>query len=445
MAARREELSFLPAALEIQETPPSPTGRAILWTTILLFLVAIIWASVGHVDIVAVAPGKIVPSSRVKVVQPLAIGVVSRIHVADGQEVQAGDILIELDATLTDADRIRLREELDASRLELARNRAFSEWLDAGSESAETEIIAETDVNPSSLALQKHLLDQAIREHRSRLASIDRALDQRSAELEATQQLVEKQRLTLPIISKRAASMQALAEESLVSESAFLELEQQRIEATQDLAAQQARVKSTHASVAELLAQRQTLEAKTQHETLATMAELEKRVSGLAQELVKAKRLSVQQTLRAPVNGVVQQLAVHTVGGVVTPAEQLMVIVPKDEPLEIQAMILNRDIGFVHGLQPAEIKVDAFPFTRYGTIEGELITISDDAVSDENLGLVYAAKIKMGRSNIRIDKRVIDLTPGMTVGVEIKTGKRRVIEYILSPLLRYRDESGRER
>ncbi len=149
--------------------------------------------------------------------------------------------------------------------------------------------------------------------------------------------------------------------------------------------------------------------------------------------------------LRSPVDGVVQQLSVHTVGGVVTPAETLMHVVPRTGPLEVRCRVLNKDIGFIRAGQVAEVKVEAFPFTKYGIIDGLVLHISKDAIPDEKLGLVYDARIVMAATQIFADSRMINLSPGMTVTAEIKTGKRKIIEYLLSPLMRYQDEALRER
>ena len=149
--------------------------------------------------------------------------------------------------------------------------------------------------------------------------------------------------------------------------------------------------------------------------------------------------------LTAPIDGVVQQLAVHTVGGIVTPAQQLMVVAPEDGQLEVEAILENKDIGFVNEGQDAEVKIDAFPFTRYGTVEGKVTSLSRDAVQIDKVGLVYTAKVSLTRSTIQVDTKEIRLTPGMSVAVEIKTGKRRLIEYFLSPLLQAGHESIRER
>jgi len=149
--------------------------------------------------------------------------------------------------------------------------------------------------------------------------------------------------------------------------------------------------------------------------------------------------------LTAPVSGVVQQLAVHTIGGVVTPAQELMKIVPESESLEVEAWILNKDIGFVEEGQTAEVKIETFPFTKYGTLDAEVIDVSNDAITDEQKGLVYAGRVLLQKSTIRVGEKIVNLTPGMAVTVEIKTGTRRLIEFVLSPLLRYKQESLGER
>jgi hemolysin D len=430
-----DELAFLPAALEIQETPANPAGRTLMWTLVAIVMCTIVWASLGHIDIVAVAPGKIIPSDRVKLIQPLATGQVRAIHVRDGQAVKAGEILIELDPTLATADRDRMRRELDDNRASLTRQRAFAEWLQTGRRSAAVQ----------ASPLQRTLLDQLVAEHRAKLAGIDQSLERKRADLEATRQLVQKGERTLPLISARAASLAKLSQENLVAKNSYLELEQQRIEAEQDLATQRANLVSIQAAIGEFVEQKNTAHAEAQRATSQAMEELEQKVAASEQDLIKAETITTQQSLTAPVDGVVQQLKIHTVGGVVTPAEELMVIVPKGQSLEVEAMVLNKDIGFVNEGQGATVKVDAFPFTRYGTIKGDLMTVSKDAASDEKLGLIYPSRVRLAKTVMHIDAKDVDLSPGMAVNVEIKTGERRLIEYFLSPLIQAVDESARER
>lgn len=429
------ELEFLPAALEIQETPPNPAGRTLMWCLIALVATAIVWASLGHVDIVAVAPGKLIPGDRVKVIQSLVTAQVRAIHVRDGQSVEAGELLIELDPTIAEADRDRLSNQLEEDGAALARQRSFATWLRTGSAPL-TEVKA---------GLQRAFLNQMIAEHRAKLAAIDSALERRRADMAATASLVEKGERTLPLITARAASLQKLANDNLVAKNSHLELEQERIEAEQDLAAQRASLLSIRAAIDELSGQRASTQAEAERQTSQTIEELENRLSALRQDFIKARTITGQQLLTSPVDGVVQQLKVHTIGGVVTPAEPLMVVVPNGQHLEVEALVLNRDIGFVTEGQKARVKVDAFPFTRYGALDGDVVVVSKDAANDEQLGLIYPSRLHLSASSMRIDAKQVDLSAGMSVTVEIMTGRRRLIEYFLSPLIQAADESVRER
>jgi len=201
----------------------------------------------------------------------------------------------------------------------------------------------------------------------------------------------------------------------------------------------------TDAAYQNLKQRRNALVAQTHSAWLTQRVDLETRLKSFDQEILKAQTRVNELQLTAPVTGTVQQLAVNTVGGVVTPAEKLMLIVPGEDALRVEAWIPNKDIGFVHGGQAAEIKVETFPFTKYGVIDGTIDTISNDAIADENLGLVYLAQITMAKTTMWVNDRVVNLSPGMAVTVEVDMGKRRLIEFLLTPLLRYQDEGLQER
>ncbi len=454
IARNVSELEFLPAALELQESPPSPLGRFTLWAVMALITLALIWSIVGRIEIVAIAPGKIIPSGQVKVIQAGNIGRVKAIHVSDGDAVKAGQALIELDPTLAEADRQRLESEWVASSLELARWRAYSGWLDngkPGTVSAATVDVStigggvKLTVPDTSVALQRSLLDQSIAQQRSKIAGIDQTLIRRRAEAESTRQIQEKLKQTLPLVTQRAESMKKLSEQNLVARNSYLEVEQERIEALQDLAAQDSNLASTAAAINELIEQRSLALADSRREAFEKLEELEKQNRAQRQELIKASDIAGDQVLTSPVDGVVQQLKVHTIDGVVTPAEQLLVVVPKDQILEVEARVLNKDIGFVRAGQLATIKIEAFPFTRYGVIEGTVTSVSNDAIADEKLGLYYAARVRVAKSTMFVDGVDVLLSPGMTVTAEVTTGTRRLIDYVLSPVMEHVKESGRER
>jgi hemolysin D len=464
VARRGSEREFLPAALEIVETPASPAGRAIAATIILFFVLALAWAWVGRIDIVATASGKIVPSGRTKVVQPFETGVVRAIHVRDGQVVAAGEVLIELDATINAAERDRFAAELVVVQLEMARLRAA---LAPGADPL-AAFVPPDGANPRQVELQRSLLRNQLEEYRSKLAGIDQQMTQNEANRAAVSATVDKLAAALPLLRQRAEARKYLAEKEVGSRLQYLEVQQDLVEHEKELIVQQSRLNEAKAGLAGLVEQRLHAGAEFRRTNLGDLAQAEQKAGSLQQEVVKARQHAELQVLTAPVAGTVQQLAVHTVGGVVTPAQALMVVVPGDSRLEIEAMVPNRDIGFVRVGQRAEIKIDTFNFTRYGLLQGEVLTVSQDAIARDRAGgdksgdksgtgaesdssepkgqeLLYAARVSLDSTQMEVEDRMVNLTPGMAVTVEIKTGSRRVIEYLLSPLMRYKQAALRER
>lgn len=461
-ARERAEFEFLPAALEIVETPASPLGRAIAATIMLFFAAALAWASFGRVDIISVASGKIVPTGRTKVIQPFETGVIRQIFVEDGQAVHAGDVLVELDPTINGAESERLSKELLSARLDSARLRGLlSESIDSL-----PNMVASAGASPAQIALQQELLTNQLREYRAKLGNLDRQIAQSVASQAASAAEVQKLTLSIPLLQKRVASFKTLVDHGWGETLQYLQLSQDLVEHQQDLEVQKAKLVGAAAALASLREQRVQTEAEFRRTNLSDLSDAEKKAASLQEQLVQAQQRRHLQTLTAPIDGTVQQLVVHTVGGVVTPAQALMSLVPADSRLEIEAMVSNRDIGFVHAGEEAEIKIDTFNFTRYGLLHGTVVSLSQDAIarekpadraSDKVSGaeskssepqgqeLVYVARVSLDKTQMQIEDKFVNLTPGMAVTVEIKTGSRRVIEYLLSPLLRYRQESLRER
>lgn len=437
------ERQFLPAALELQESPPSALPRAILWTLIAAFLGALVWSILGRVDTVAVAQGKIIASDRTKVIQPLEAAVVRRILVTDGQSVHAGELLIELDATISSADARRSKEEWVAARLEAARARAFLQAIERGGLAPAMERVA--GVSPAMVVTETQVLASQVQEFQSRVAALDAEFAKREAELQSTRELVSKLEQTLPIARRRAEDYKNLVAQNFVSQHGYLEREQARIEQERDLAFQQSRERELALAIEESKRRKAAFLAETRRATTDALSAAEKKTALLSEDVVKTEQRSKLMQLASPVDGTVQQLAVHTVGGVVTPAQPLMVIAPKDYSAEVEAVLENKDVGFVKPAQRAEIKIETFPFTRYGTVPAAVTFVSQDAVQDEKRGLIFQARLLLERATMRVDERTVRLAPGMAVTVEIKTGERRVVEYFLEPLLRTTNQSLREK
>ncbi|PWK30690.1 HlyD family type I secretion periplasmic adaptor subunit [Cupriavidus plantarum] len=438
----RSEAQFLPAALALTESPVSPAPRVAIWMLIVFAALALAWAMFGKIDIVASAPGKIVPNDRTKVIQPLEVATVTAIRVTDGQSVKAGDTLIELDQTASLADRRRLANDLLHARLQAARSRAM---LDALERQHAPSLVRDAETPVAAFEEARAWLEGQYRDYRAKSARIDADMARREAERQSTIEIVRKLEKTLPLAQQRARDFKDLAERNFVSKHGYFEKEQARIEQEADLATQRSRLREQDAALREARAQMSALIAETRRANLEALNDGVQKEEGLAQELRKAAVRVSQTRLTAPVDGTVQQLVAHTVGGVVTEAQPLMIIVPKDESLEIEAFVENKDIGFVVPGQEATVKLETFQYTKYGTVDGIVTSVSDDAINDEKRGLVYSMRVKLSRAWIDVEGKRVNFTPGMAATAEIKTGKRKVIEYFLSPLMQYADESLRER
>ena len=462
---RNYELEFLPAAVEILEMPASPLGRSIALTIALFAALAILWASVGEIDIVAVAQGKIVPTGRTKVVQAPALnpgesGLIKAIAVEEGEHVTQGQLLVELDATETGADRHRLAQQLMQTRLDIARLRAILEL--PGGELLENP---PDGTDPLMLMLAQSLKRSQLAGEAEKLASYDREIDQQQAEIRANQTEIRKYDEILPLAKERVDAKQGLLDKGLTPKMEMLELQQQFIEMQRNRDAAQAHLSEAKAQIASTQRQKAQAEEEFKRDRLKELADAETQATALDQELKKAEERERLKTITAPVSGTVQQLAIHTLGGMIQPGQALMAIVPDDSGIEIEAMIQNQDIGFVAEGQEAVIKLEAFPFTRYGTVPGKIKIVSEDAVGGSSdvqrdlpsqaqqakeggassNQLLYAARVTLDRTTMDVDGKDVKLTPGMATTVEIKTGKRKLIEFLLSPLMKMGNEAGRER
>lgn len=463
----QDKLAFLPAALEIQAAPPPKWSRSLLWVIMLLIVIAIAWASWAEIDIIATAQGKIVPSGQVKIIQPLETGVVKTIFVKEGQHVKAGDKLIALDNTSNVADADRLANELTGYKEDLARQLFFLEKLDlvikkqaqrqenSLANSAQEQAQAQVKYNASFALLplnQQSLLASSWQEYQSKLNSFFSEIIKLSAEKKSRKIDVGRFEKTLPLVIEREQSYHSLLEVSAVSRNQYLELKQERIDQEESLLLQRANVEQISASIESAKQNLYAYQSEMRRNTLQEINQLTRQRDSIRQELNKANRLTQLRILTSPVDGVVEELVVATIGGIVTPAQELLHIVPttskdgnKGQQLEIEAGLLNKDIGFVHTGQIAEIKIDSFPFTKYGVIDGTVTDISADAIEHEQLGLLFPLKASIKTDEINVDGKWVKLKPGMSVTVEIKTGTRRLMEFLLAPLMRGVSEGARER
>lgn len=447
-ARMADETAFLPAALSLAETPIHPAPRRLAYALMGLFTAAVTWALFAEIDIVAVAPGRIVVSERTKVVQPLERSVVKRVLVQDGQHVKAGQALVELDPTTALADMTSVEDQLKASESDAVRARALLKVMEGTSSEAVPPLPtiampAEWSATERS-ATHAQLLAEW-NEISAKLAKFRAEIAHRQAEVATMREAVAKLEAMLPLAKKREQDFQELAAQGFMSTHAGQDRTRERIEIERDLATQQAKLQEGLAALRENEDARSSYVAETRRTLFDRESQADLKRDTATQEHAKAALREQLTTLTAPVDGVVQQLAIHTQGGVVTEAQSLMVIVPEAAEMNAEVTLENKDIGFVNAGQAAVIKLETFTFTRYGTIPATVTMVTADAVNDDKRGAIFPVTLSLARTGIAVDGKMIRLAPGMNLTAEIKTGQRRVIEYLLSPIQTAAGESLRER
>lgn len=438
-ARHANELAFLPAALSLQDTPVHPAPRRLAWGLMILFVLALLWSILGQVDIVAVAPGRIIVSDRTKVIQPLEASVVKAVLVKDGDRVKAGQVLVELDPTMAVADMTSVQEQLKAAQSEEVRTQALLDLLSKGKLLAQVVRGLDADLATKS-QLQSEWQDIS-----AKLAKFNAESQRRQAEIATVQASIAKLEATVPMAQTREADFTKLVNQGFISGHATQDKTRERVELERDLTTQRARLAEAQASATETEQAKAAYRAETQRQLNDRYAQASTKRIQLSADNSKAEQRERQTQLTAPVAGVIQQLAIHSVGGVVTSAQPLMIVVPDSPTVTAEITIANQDIGFVNAGQMAEVKLETFPYTKYGSVQAKVDVVTADAVTDEKKGSYYPATLTLSQKDMLIDGKRVNLSPGMNITAEIKTGQRRIIEFLLSPVQRAGSESLRER
>jgi hemolysin D len=435
----REELQFLPAALEIIETPPSPVGRALIWLLISLFVSTLTWSVVGKIDEVAVATGKVVPSGYTKVVQAEDKGIVSKIFVENGSMVRAGDLLIELDTVITGAELARLEKERDYYRLTLHRLMAESDGK------ASFDLTGLENYDPIELARQSRLCLTRMEDYRNRLRVAEKGVAQAKENVRQAQIHKEKLTMQVAMAKEREAKTRMVAENGGISNFTWQEYQEKYLSLKQDLSVQESEILRCKQVLEQSQTELRRIVDEQDKDLSTQIVDVSRNLRSVEEELKKAEEKHRLTQIRSPIDGTVQQLDVHTTGAVVTPAQPLMQVVPAGGRLQFEVWAINRDIGFIYDRQEAEIKVETFSFQKYGTLPAVVDTVATEAVEDQQRGLIYRVLLSSEKDYFMIEDRKIHLIPGMAVTAEIKTRQKRVIEYFLEPFKTYVSEGLRER
>ena len=453
----REALDFAPGLLAIQESPPSRMPRAVLYSVTTLLVLSLIWAAVGHLDIVASADGRLVPKTYLKVVQPADGGIVKEILVREGEQVHTGQVLLRMDAQDAQADTAKLQSDLSLHSLQLRR-------IDA--ELAGQPLRRQRD-DPSDLFRQ---VEAQYRERRQAyldsLGQVEEQLRKAQRDSDSGEAVLSKLRQTNPILKSQAEAYAGLGTDGYVPKVTVSDKQRAWIENEQDLHAQESTVQGLVAAVREAGQQLRQVRSKYRSDLENERVDAEGEYRKLQQDWAKQEHHSSLLELRAPQAGTVKDLATHTIGTVVSGGTVLLSIVPENEPLVAEVMIRNDDVGFVHAQQQVKIKLAAYPFQKYGLLDGEVLQIWPDASEDNNTASPrsssevrsgvnvnsgetaasgFKALVSLDRQTLHAGNDALKLVAGMQIVAEIREGRRTVLEYLLSPLQGALHDSARER
>ena len=438
---REKETEFLPAILEVTETPPSPTGRLVMWSILVLIVVALVWSFLGHINEVAVAAGKVIPSGQVKTIQVKNKGIIKEINVEEGQIVKEGDTLIVLDPTTISADYDSLRKRAAYYKLDIQRLTAELTQQPFTPEE-------DPDLEPHDLAAEMALYQSRTSDYRTQRQSREDVIAQRVAKLQATQASYEKYAEVLAIAQEKEARLTELSEQNAISQFQLLEQQRETIEYAKNAQSELDSLNSIRAEIAEAQQNLANVDAAYHKDIMTALVEAKKEYYSIIESIKKAEEDSRMAVIYAPISGRVYNLSVHTLGGIVTDAQPLMQIVPEDAKLEFEVYADNKDIGFIKVGQEAEVKVETFNFQKFGMYKAEVQEISADAVndpSDQLRNMKFKLILDPTSNDINVYGQPAKIEIGMNVSAEIKIKEKRIIDFFLDPFRRYTSEALRER
>ncbi|AXA34445.1 HlyD family type I secretion periplasmic adaptor subunit [Francisella adeliensis] len=448
--SKTDSYSFLPGVLEVVDKPPNPLLKVVLYSLMFLIAFVICWAYYCKIDIITDGQGKITPAGDVKTIQSSEKGTVIRLNVESGQIVKKGDVLVVLESDFTESDINKLKEDIEFYKLRISREETFYKMLKSG---LRKQIpLGDLDYHPPKsitdkldLEQSRQLLWQEWQSTIAKLMTLEATQFSKEREkdisINKTKQLAE----TIKVIKEKLDTYQGLYKKKAISRMEYLEYREKFLNAYYELETEKKRDMQFDAEIAEARSNLESFKSETYLETLEGIRQDKKDLYTAEQELRKATTLNGKNTIRAPIDGIVHEMQIHTIGAVVTPAQVLMQIVPMDQKLEAEVFVKNHDIGYLKRGDVAEVKVNTFPFTEYGVLKGKVEKISGDAIDDEKMGLVYKMIISLDDSVLHKDGKNYQIVPGMAVEAEVKTGTRRVLEFFTEPLTRGIDNSLRER
>lgn len=426
----KDKHEFTPLLVEIEDRPTSPLGRGLLYAILAFMVIGLLWLFLAKIDVVVSARGKVVPEGEIKTLQPIESGSISAIRVREGQAVKKGDVLIEIDPSVTVTDLESKQKNLSLLELEIDRLNALV--------SDKPFIPNSTCTDTAAIATQQLAYLSAKSAYEQQRMVIEQQILQTRSQSDASRSDLSRLGQLLSNAKEREARLKEVLD--IIAKRDYVEAQNQRIEYQEQYRMKEHTITQSNSHIRELQEQLHLITQEYRSKLLAELTQKSKEATALRTEVETTLFRNAKQSITSPVDGYVGKLLITTVGGVVTPAEKLITIIPKNAPLLIKATVQNQDIGFIAKAMEAEVKIDTYDFQKYGLIHGNVKHIADDAIEDEKLGPVYEISITPTNTTLKGEGKTLPIHAGMSVTAELKVGKRRVIEFFIYPMIKYLDE-----
>lgn len=428
--SRDDSHYFKPILTEIEETPPNPLGSLVLWVIITIIFVSIIWLTFGETEIVVSGQGKFIPSGKVKVVQPLETGVIRKILCDRGEEVSKGQLLVEIDPSATDPTIESLREELKTYEITIMRLESLI---------SDRPFTPEENIFGKECAqVQQDIYTSLRNGHQKQIAAKNDELLKSNQQLKGLSLEKEGYVDLLSTYEEQKTRLDPIAD--IIPRNEYNEILRKILQNQIASNNVSAKIKEVTTHIELLQHQKEALQYNFTNKLSEELADSSMKLASTKARLDRISFSNKKQNIVSPVAGTINEVFITTEGGVVTPAEKLISIVPKDSPLIVETKVLNKDVGFIEKDMPVTVKVNAFTYQRYGTLEGTVSQISKDSIKDEKLGDIYKVYISITDPRLKVDGEMVPMSSGMTVLAEINVGTRRLIEFFIYPLIKYLDE-----
>ncbi len=429
MKSTKDKNRFRPHLVEIEERPISPLGRLILWSILIFMALTVLWLFFGKTDVVVSARAKVIPLGDIKILQPLSTGSVRKIYVKEGDFVKKGDPIIEIDPTVEESNIEAKKDILSQLELEVAKIKSILN---------KTPFQIPPGTNPKTAALITNAYDTQLQTIQEQNKQIDEQIKQLNEQISSTQ--IEKNRMEqfyrLGIQEERRLKKVL----DIIAKNDYYKIQKQNLNYKNEIQKLTHNIEGLKRRLDEINMKRTLITQDFRNRNFADLVEKEKKIIAYRSEIEMIEFKKKKQIIKSPVDGIVAKLAVNTTGAVVTPAEKLVAIVPKNVPIQLKASVLNKDIGFIKVGMPVAIKIDTFNFQRFGLIDGTVAKIGANAIEDKKMGPIYEVYIDPKKTSLIVEGEERFLMPGMSATAELKVGKRRIIELFVYPLIKYFNE-----